>query len=103
VAESGEAVVAAALVVGEAGFEDEAAGEEAVDGAVERAGTHGDVLAGFEHDGVAVLFAVGEGEEDGEDGGGEGEMVFRSFGGTHGNDNMSVVDISSSGIVGVAV
>jgi hypothetical protein len=29
------------------------------------------VLAGFEHDGVAVLFAVGECEEDGEDGGGK--------------------------------
>ena len=75
-AEGGEAVVAAAFVVGEAGFGDEARGEEAVDGAVEGAGAHGDVLAGFEHDGVAVLFSVGEGEEDGEDGWGEGEMVF---------------------------
>jgi len=33
------------------------------------------VLAGFEHDGVAVLFSVGEGEEDGEDSGGEREVV----------------------------
>jgi len=98
-AESGEAVVAAAFVVGEAGFDDEAAGEEAVDGAVERAGAHGDVLAGFEHDGVAVFFAVGEREEDGEDGWGEGEMAGWGFGvRAHGCQYMSVTDISSSGI-----
>ena len=67
----GEPVVAAALVVGDPGFGDEGGGEEAVDGAVERSRAHGDVMASFLHDGVAVLFAVGEREEDGEDGWGE--------------------------------
>ena len=92
--EIGEPVVSAALVVGEACFFDEAAAHHAVDGTVERAGAHGEAASavfGYGlHDGVAVLFAVGEGEQDGEDGGGEREVLVRR---AHVTD-ISVTDVS---------
>jgi hypothetical protein len=71
-AEAGDAIVAPARVVGEAGFLDELVADHAVDGAVEGAGAELDGssggFGGFFHDGVAVFFSVGEGEDDGEDG-----------------------------------
>lgn len=71
-----EAIVAPTFVVGEAGFLDESVAHEPVEGAVEGAGAHGDGSAvpgaGLLHDEVAVFIAVGESEQDGEDGGGEG-------------------------------
>jgi hypothetical protein len=78
-AELGEAVVAAAGIVGEAGFFDQRVADEAVEGAVERAGTESDAAAsrerGLFHDGVAVFVAAGQGKQDGEDGGSKGNVT----------------------------
>jgi len=75
-----DAIVASASVVGEAGFFDELVADHAVDGAIEGAGAQLDGsscgFSGFFHDGVAVFFSAGQGEEDREDGGGKGYEVF---------------------------
>jgi hypothetical protein len=106
VAEAGEAIVAAACVVGEAGLFNEVVTDHSIDGAVEGPRTHFDGAAfgfgSFFHDGVAVFFSAGEREEDSEDGWGEGEMVFEvAWGGVcHASDYISVADISATDICG---
>ena len=101
VAEAGDAIVAPARVVGEAGLFDELVANHAVDGAVKGAGDELDGSSGwfgrFFHDGVSVFFSSGEGEEDGKDGGGQGLVVVCS-GVTHGMEYISVTDISATGI-----
>jgi hypothetical protein len=87
VAGAGEAVGAAAagvvIVFGGQLF-DEAGGEELLEIVIERAGADLVLAAGvardLKHDAVAVKVTAGEGEQDVEGGGGEGEVLLRSFG-----------------------
>ena len=105
VAEAGDAIVAPARVVGEAGFFDELVADHAVDGAVEGAGAELDGssggFGGLFHDGVAVFFSAGEGEENGEDCGGEGLVGSwcGSAGVAHARQYISVADVSAMDIL----
>ena len=78
-AESGKAVGATAIMRFGVDFFDEGQVHELLDGGVEGGWTHADVGVGegFDllHDAIAVLLAVGEGEEDEEAGGGEGKKI----------------------------
>ena len=83
-AETAETVVSTPLVLilfrAARGFFDDAVGEEPVEQGVEGSGAEADLAVGLGadilHQGVAVAFAFGQGEEYLELGGGEGKMVF---------------------------
>lgn len=83
-AETAETVVSTPLVLilfrTAGGFFDDAAGEETVEESVEGTRAETDLATGLGahllHEGVAVTFTIGQGEEDLELGGSEWQMVF---------------------------